>query len=258
MNLGKLSVEPRLRNPWQAIDLGFSMARAWWRPLFLSWLIPSMFLLMLLSAFSWGQQWWIVIFIWWLKPLFDRLPLFFASRAMFGEVLSVREIFQHWRQALKFEWFSWLTLRRLSFSRSLDMPVTVLEQLGGKARTRRLRVMHQTATSGGTWLTLVCVHVEMIISIGVASFVALLVPTGVDLGLIDSYMEQEPWMLFASNAVSVLAMSLIAPFYTMAGFALYISRRIQLEGWDIEIRFRQLAERQQEKQKTIYSPGAPL
>lgn len=251
MNLGAIQVEPRLRNPWQAIDLGFALARAWWRPLFLSWFLPCVCLWLLLSAVLWQQQWLALILVWWLKPLFDRLPLFFASRAMFGEVLTLKALFKHWRRALKFEWFSWLTLRRLSPTRSLDMPVTVLEQLSGKARARRLQVMHQTATSGGSWLTFVCIHIEMIISLGAMAMVALLIPAGVDFGLIDSYIDQSPWMVFASNGVSILAMSLVAPFYTMAGFSLYINRRVQLEGWDIEIRFRHLLERHQTMQKKL-------
>lgn len=251
MDLGAIQIEPRLRNPWQAIDLGFSLARAWWRPLFLSWFLPCVSLWLLLSLVLWQYQWLVLMIVWWLKPLLDRLPLFFASRAMFGEVLSLKTLFKYWRQALRFEWFSWITLRRLSPTRSLDMPVTVLEQLSGKARGRRLQVMHQTATSGGSWLTFVCVHIEVFFSLGVMSLVALLIPAGVDLGLIDSYIEQAPWMVFASNGVSILAMSLIAPFYTMAGFSLYINRRVQLEGWDIEIRFRHLLERHVKLQQKI-------
>lgn len=38
-------------------------------------------------------------------------------------------------------------------------------------------------------------------------------------------------------------MSLIAPFYVAAGFALYLNRRSELEGWDIEINFRRTSER---------------
>lgn len=251
MDLGAIQVQPRIRNAWQSIDLGFVLARTWWRPLFLSWLLPSMALWLLFSIVSWQQQWWVAIAVWWLKPLFDRLPLFFASRAMFGDFLTFRQLLQQWRRAIKFEWFSWLTIRRLSPTRSLDMPVTVLEQLSGQARSRRLKVMHQTSTSGGSWLTFVCVHIEVFFSLGVMALVALLIPAGVDLGLIDRYMEQEPWMVFISNGVSILAMALVAPFYTMAGFSLYIGRRVQLEGWDIEIRFRHLAERYQHQQNKL-------
>jgi hypothetical protein len=39
------------------------------------------------------------------------------------------------------------------------------------------------------------------------------------------------------------AITLVMPFHTMAGFALYLNRRIELEAWDIEISFRNLADR---------------
>lgn len=242
MDLGAIQIETRLRNQWQAIDLGFTLAQSWWRPLFLSWLLPSCALWLLLSALFWDQQWWIIVLIWWLKPLFDRLPLFFASRAMFGETLSLSGLLRQWRSALKFEWLAWISWRRLNPTRSLDLPVTLLEQLSGRARARRLQVMHQ-GTGGGAWLTFVCVHIEMFFTIGVMALVALLIPAEVDFGLWERYTAQTPWILFVSNGVSLLAMALVAPFYTMGGFSLYISRRIQLEGWDIEIRFRHLAKR---------------
>ena len=38
-------------------------------------------------------------------------------------------------------------------------------------------------------------------------------------------------------------MSLMEPFYVAAGFALYLNRRTVLEGWDIEIAFRRMAQR---------------
>ena len=49
MDLGKISVEPRLRNQWQAIDLGCEMARQWYRPMLLAWLIPALALWLSLS-----------------------------------------------------------------------------------------------------------------------------------------------------------------------------------------------------------------
>ena len=43
----------------------------------------------------------------------------------------------------------------------------------------------------------------------------------------------------------IAAITLVMPFHTMAGFALYLNRRIELEAWDIEISFRNLANRKQ-------------
>ncbi len=41
----------------------------------------------------------------------------------------------------------------------------------------------------------------------------------------------------------LVALSLIEPLYLASGFTLYLNRRTELEGWDIEIVFRQLAAR---------------
>ena len=48
-----------------------------------------------------------------------------------------------------------------------------------------------------------------------------------------------------------LAMSLIAPFYVAGGFALYLNRRSELEGWDIEICLRRLLARWQGKDELV-------
>ena len=41
----------------------------------------------------------------------------------------------------------------------------------------------------------------------------------------------------------LVALFLIEPLYVASDFTLYLNRRTELEGWDIEIAFRQLAAR---------------
>jgi hypothetical protein len=41
----------------------------------------------------------------------------------------------------------------------------------------------------------------------------------------------------------VLAISIVEPLYVAGGFALYLNRRTILEGWDVELAFRRLAQR---------------
>src|SRR6185295_4622048 len=41
----------------------------------------------------------------------------------------------------------------------------------------------------------------------------------------------------------VAAVLLLEPFYVAAGFALYLNRRTLLEGWDIEVALRRIAQR---------------
>ena len=52
-------------------------------------------------------------------------------------------------------------------------------------------------------------------------------------------------MLVAGNALAWMATTVIEPFYIGAGFGLYLDRRTQIEGWDIEIAFRRMRRRLQ-------------
>jgi hypothetical protein len=54
-----------------------------------------------------------------------------------------------------------------------------------------------------------------------------------DAGLIESHLFNVAWLI---------AESIVEPFYVAAGFSLYLNRRSELEGWDIEVAFRHMAE----------------
>ncbi len=202
---------------------------------------------MALSLVFYEDNWLAILITWWLKPLFDRAPLFIASRKLFNEDVSIRETLRKLPRLYATDFFSWLLWRRLSLTRSFDMPLTVLESLKHQQRTRRMQILHQKTANAATWLTIVCVHLELIIWIGTLGFFMLLVPEEVDINLMDMIIDENMIAQMVSNSVQFMAMALIAPFYTMAGFALYINRRISLEAWDLEIRFRHLAETQTRK-----------
>jgi hypothetical protein len=66
-------------------------------------------------------------------------------------------------------------------------------------------------------------------------------------------MEPDPLSEWLHHITALLAMSLIAPFYVAAGFALYLTRRSQLEAWDLELGLRKMAQ-----QHTPRSPNILL
>ncbi|MGQ9426317.1 DUF4129 domain-containing protein [Gilvimarinus sp. F26214L] len=243
MDLAKLSFEPRPRNGWQAIDLGFAMARRWWWPAFLSWALPALVLYLLLVPVVPERPWICIFAVWWLKPLLDRLPLFIASRALFGEEPQARSAWRRLFGLFKTDWLPALTWRRFSPSRSFDLPVTVLEGLRGETRSRRLTVLHQRYGNAAFWLTLLLVHVEFFLAFGLWAALALLIPEQFAVDWLALMLGEGALATHLSNAITIFAMSLVAPFYAIGGFALYICRRVALEGWDIELRFRHLAER---------------
>lgn len=243
MDLSRIAIEPRLRDGWEAVDMGVAMARTWWWPLQLCWLVPSAIVFCAALIIFSDNTWLAFLITWWLNPLWDRFPLLLASRALFAEPLNVKAVWADWWSLFKIDWFSWLTWRRFSPTRSLDMPVTVLEQLRGNIRSRRLGVLHRTSAGVAVALTLLCMVFEFMVLAALWVLVLLLLPA--------DYLMQEMFSgfseLFWSSQWSVIlwyvVLALVAPFYVVCGFALYINRRIELEGWDIEIRFRHIAQR---------------
>lgn len=250
MQLDKIVVEARLRTPWEAIDLGILLAKQNWRLLFLSWAIPSLTLFLLLSLVPIIDSGLALLIVWWLKPLFDRLPLFALSRILFQEKVTLHDIRAHFFKTSKTDWFPWLSYRRFNPSRSFDMPVTVLEGLKGQARSKRLNNLKHHGSSAWFWLTIIGMLIEGCILFSIYALVILFIPEEITIDYFDVFFDTETAFNYIYNVLAVLSMSLFAPFYVTSGFCLYISRRIELESWDLEINFKHLVslhENQHEK-----------
>lgn len=243
MDLERLAVRARLRSPWESVDLGIALARRRWGSLFLVWLLPAALVFAGSATFLWESPGLASLLLWWLKPVYDRLPLFIASRALFGERVGAGAALRQFFAQNRRDWFAWLSWRRLSATRSFDMPVTLLEQNSGAARSRRVAVLHRKHAGTATWLTLTLVHLEMILALAVVALIYLFIPEQVQIDWLPFLSSGELWLQWALNGIYLLVMAAVAPFYVVGGFALYIGRRIELEGWDIEIQFRQLRER---------------
>ncbi len=252
MDLDRISIEARLRSPWEALDLGFVMARQWWLPLFLCWFIPSFTLTFILGVFFFDYIWWLPFaIVWWFKPFWDRGPLYIVSRRLFGEQASARDVFRNLWRLYKTEWFSWLTIRRFTITRSFDMPLTVLEKISSEKRAERQMVLHRNHSNAASWLSLAALCMEFFFVAAIFSFMAMMIPEQVELDVWGALFEQESILIWLGYFAFAFTLGLIGPFYTCAGFALYISRRIELEAWDIEIRFRHLSEVYDKKRNSM-------
>ena len=243
MNLDHLAVRARLRSAWESVDLGILLARRHWWQLAALWLPPALAVFVLLAAIFPDSPNLALLFVWWLKPLFERLPLLIASRQLFSENTSFRDALRQFRQANGRDFLAWLLWRRLSFTRSFDMPVTVLENSTGKTRSARLALLHRNTAGTASWVHIVGAHVELIFTLGVAALCYLMIPEQLDINwwpMLDANNTGFQWV---ANACSLLIMAAVAPFYVCAGFMLYIGRRVKLEAWDIEIHFRKLRAR---------------
>ena len=246
MNLDKIQINASLRSGMQALDLGFLMANAWWRSLFLAGAIPALIAFIPLLIYFFDNPFWAGFFVWWLKPFWERLPLYVASRRLFREEPHYAGVVRRARRLLVFDLLPTLLWRRLSLQRAFDAPVTVLEDLRGGERARRLRVLHGRYTDVALGNQLICFCFEMILTLGLVILALFFTPETLAAELFDSFDRMTLAAQWIWTVLAFVAMTLVMPFHTMAGFSLYLNRRIELEAWDIEISFRNLANRKRQ------------
>lgn len=248
MRLTDASVAIRPRNTWEALDLGVLLARRHRRLLMLGWAIVTLPVFALLTLLLWDSPSLAMFLFWWLKPLFERLPLHILSQALFSDPPTLGEALRQWPRLLKVQLWPSLLWRRLSLSRSFHLPVQQLEGLDGIERQRRLAVLDPHAGRTARWLTLVGMHLEGALWIGLISLFYLMVPQQMEVEwswrrLIEAANGQWLWVEHLTNAFYALVLVLWEPIYVACGFTLYLNRRTQLEAWDIELVLRGLRQR---------------
>jgi len=247
VNLSELQIRAKVRTPWQAVDLGALMARRWFLPLWLAWLVPAGLCFLLLSLVFNQNPWVVMLVIWWLKPLLERWPLLLLSRFVFNEH-SIRGLTR--RQLLGTLVFGALPVllwRRFDPWRAFSQPITVLEKQKGPQRKSRWRILSSNCSSAASWMTVVLAHVEFLLMMAGPVLVMMLLGDQIE---IDTWLflgDDGNLLAHASNAFALLCMSVVAPFYVAGGFCLYINRRIELEAWDLDLLFRRIARQRSEQ-----------
>ena len=237
----KMTVLIRPRRQWEAIDLGVAVGREWFLPLWLLWItgaLPALLLSvgagLLLPGIS---SVWCLLSFWLFKPLYEPALLLWASRIVFGERLTVKDALGALSKDVSIVRIATLWLLRLNPLRSFVSPVYLLEHLTGKERGRRTVLLNQGYESA-LYLTAGCCVIELIITGSLVSSLYWLIPENlrwIDFGSFVFWAEH--WFLVL---LYVVACSLVAPFYVCCGFMLYLTRRVDLEAWDLEIGFRQI------------------
>ncbi|VVN99514.1 DUF4129 domain-containing protein [Pseudomonas fluorescens] len=248
MRLSDATVVIRPRLGWEAMDLGVLLSQRHRRLLMTSWAIVTLPVFALLSLLLWDSPSLAVFIFWWLKPAFERLPLFILSKAMFGETPTLKQALRQWPRLLKPQLLASLTWRRLSLSRSFLMPVMQLEGLEGEAREQRLQVLLQRNAGAAKWLTIIGVHLESALWVGLMVLFYLLLPQQIELDwswqtLISAATQDWRWLEHLTNFFYALVLVAWEPIYVACGFSLYLNRRTVLEAWDIELAFRRLRQR---------------
>ncbi len=241
MELDRIQVVIRPRTAWESIDLGFSMVRHWWKPLYKIWFLFLLFILIITSPLLyWGEPFWLGY--WWLKPLYDRVILYFFSHALFGEQPGFWQSLSSLRKTgLLMGLLSW---RRFDLARSFNLPVWQLEGSRGKIASNRLKLLQKNSSDydKATWLTIICIHFEWLLMFSFWGLLYMFIPANYNLDLFI-ILNNKSWVDFLSLIAYLFVIAIIEPLYVAAGFALYLNRRTHLEAWDIELAFRRIAEK---------------
>ena len=243
MQLNRIQAVVRPRNPWESLDLGFSMVQEWWKPLYKIWFALMLPLFLTVFVLFYENLLIATLILWWLKPLYDRILLHFFSRALFGEQPTIRQTLKILPSLLfKTRLFWVLSLGRIELARSFNLPVWQLEGLRGPKASQRRRLLRINTRSTAVWLTIVCIHFEVLLQLSLFVLAYLMLPITENTDFFYTlFYEEALWVDILSLLFMFLIISIIEPLYVAAGFALYLNRRTHLEAWDIELIFRRIA-----------------
>ena len=238
MQIDALAVRLRPRTAMEATDLGVRLCQSAARSIFPCFACVAVPLMGLAIAAGQIAVWLPIAAIWFAKPWLDRTIVFVLSRAAFGQPTTPADVWRSqwtvwWNQLL----FTW-TVRRLSLWRSLTQPVYQLEGLSIVKSGSRVRAMRRRSVGGALVMTSVFSLAEMALTMALVSLVFWFAPTGQGSAAADMLSAESTfnWMCFA--VAYAIAVFFLEPFYVAAGFAMYLTRRADLEAWDIEQEFR--------------------
>jgi hypothetical protein len=182
------------------------------------------------------------IALWYLKPFFDRMILHVISVRFFEPHAGALRIFRGFGKSLFRSIPGDLLWRRFSPWRAAMMPVRVLEGL----KARRVGQRKKNLVKGGIDFCVVLSLWGFVLEwflLGGEMLFALIIVQLVRPDLLDSvevFFQQKEIYIFAAWCFNVM---LVESIYVCMGFGLYINSRVEIEGWDLELIFRKLAEK---------------
>jgi len=251
MQLDQVTAEIRPRSDWEAVDLGFAMVRRdFWRCLAMWW----MALLGPLLVAGWFLRDYpalLLMLFWWWKPAGSRMVLYQISRRLFGEQPAWKSI---WREIPRVWWrrfFYRFVWARLSPWLPVRMAVEELEGLRGKAYKQRCSQIGRRGDSVVMGLYFTADLAAAWMGIALVLVLKMLIPQGQE-GPLDEALASmntfdptdiPPLLLWVVTLCLMISISLTDVFMSGAGFGIYINNRTWIEGWDVELAFKRLAQR---------------
>jgi hypothetical protein len=233
------AIRLRPRANFEAADLGVRLCQSSARDVYTCYLSVYVPLAALAFACYETAAWLPVLILWWSKPWLDRTILFALSRAAFGQRTNPGDLWREQRQVWWDQLLRTWTLRRLSVRRSFTQPVYQLEGLHGAELRARVRQIKSGRTRAGLGILTGFGCAETSVALGLTSLLVWLAPQGsIGLNTLMRGFEGAGWLDVALSVAYAVAIGFVEPFYVAAGFALYLSRRAELEAWDIEQEFR--------------------
>jgi hypothetical protein len=238
VQIDAIAVRLRQRTTMEAADLGTRLCQHAARdvyPCFAMVAVP----IALIAILSHSVAGWLpTIVIWWCKPWLDRTILFVLSRAAFGQRTAPADVWDAQRQV----WWSHilfsLTIRRLSFWRSLTEPVYQLEGLSVFEAGSRVRQIKRQSSGAAFLMTQAFAISEFMLWTALVSLVVWFAPQGTLPDFAHLIIGKVGIFRYALPIAYWCAVFFLEPFYVGAGFAMYLNRRVELEAWDIEQEFR--------------------
>ena len=229
----------RQRSVWEAVDSGVLLWRSNFTYLIPFFAIPIWIIACSLRFLPADLRFVSYIALWWLKPFFDRLALHVVSKRFFGSSSKFKDLTQgllEIRRGLLGD----LLWRRFRAGRAGEMPIRVLEHLGGK----QFRPRKKDLTPGGinfcAYISFIGLALEGALLMGEISCVYLVshmfFPSAVEyMGENMATMENFIFAAFCFNLM------LVESLYVCMGFGLYINSRVEVEGWDLQLLFQKLS-----------------
>lgn len=262
MDLNQSRVRFRDRNAWESMDIGLRLfAERKWTYCGV-WLILSLPLWTLMGALFWRSPWWAGLLMWWMKPLFEAPMLALLARQYFAPLPDFGACFRiSWRALWRKRLWGDLSWRRFDITRSLTLPIVVLEGLTKRDLASRRTELNRYAGGACSWLTFLGLHLEWILTYGFLILLfwlwqgnpvqdALVQPASMSQvgkslwqGISLLITGQNSWLYHIYNLAYALVLAAWAPMYVAAGFGAYLNARTKAEAWDVRLRFERLAKR---------------
>ena len=242
MRLDAAVVRIRRRNAWQALDLGVLLARRWYGPLLTLWLCAAAFFAPPLAVLArLLPEWGFVLACCFVLPLLDAPLTLWAGRALFAERPGIRETLALLARRLGPRLVWRLLLYRLHPRRPIAYAVLLLENPDPEAAGPRVRLLAKSGL-GAESVLLANALVTLLLTFALLAAGIALIPGDLRWFDPDDLLGAAAGrrVLFAAWA---LTSALMAPFHFCGGFMLYISRRVDLEAWDLELGLRNLNRR---------------